>query len=301
MEAGLRVAALALSLGSASAAPGVSTDRFPADPVPWSRVRVPTTGPAQVYGGTSAGCLTGAQALPEHDPTYQVTRPHRRRTFGHPDLVRYVRKLSRQVAKAKLGPLMVGDLSQPRGGPAPTGHASHQTGLDVDIWYVTPPEARRRALSEAERNRFEAAAVVDLATKRATSAWHPSLARVLALAAAAPEVDRIFVHARVKQLICDSVPTDRAWLAKLRPWWGHHDHFHVRLRCPTDSPHCEPQPPLGSEPGCDKLSWWISDESRAALERRKEARAKAEPTLPAACRDVLGPAPEAPVPEAPHR
>jgi hypothetical protein len=34
--------------------------------------------------------------------------------------------------------LYIGDISQPRGGPMTSGHASHQIGLDADIWMLPP-------------------------------------------------------------------------------------------------------------------------------------------------------------------
>ena len=38
--------------------------------------------------------------------------------------------------------LLVGDISQPRGGPMLTGHASHQLGLDADIWLTPMPDRK---------------------------------------------------------------------------------------------------------------------------------------------------------------
>ena len=46
-------------------------------------------------------------------------------------------------------------------------------------------------------------------------------------------VNRIFVTPPVKLQMCADAGRDRAWLRKIRPWWNHHDHFHVRLNCPA--------------------------------------------------------------------
>ena len=48
---------------------------------------------------------------------------------------------------------LVGDISQPRGGPMFTGHASHQIGLDADVWLTPMPD---RTLSRAERESMPA-------------------------------------------------------------------------------------------------------------------------------------------------
>src|ERR1700730_13809348 len=44
--------------------------------------------------------------------------------------------------------LLVGDMSQPRGGPLLSEHTSHQIGLDVDIWFAPMPD---HAQSREER------------------------------------------------------------------------------------------------------------------------------------------------------
>src|SRR5258708_13552871 len=105
----------------------------------WSLVPAPSAGPARVSGGVAHGCLAGAVRLPDDGPGYQVVRVSRRRDSGHPDLVAFVARLTRQAQAAGLAPFYVGDMAQPRGGPLPFGHASHQTGLDVDIWFNLDP------------------------------------------------------------------------------------------------------------------------------------------------------------------
>lgn len=62
-------------------------------------------------------------------------------------------------------------------------------------------------------------------------------------------------------------------VGKIQPWWGHDEHFHVRLKCPADgsSPNCRPKPEF-TEIGCDtpELAWWFSDEWRQMYEARKK-------------------------------
>lgn len=257
---------------------------------PWAKVSDPAKGPAQSFGGYSAGCVQGAAALPLDGPGFQVVRPSRNRHFGHPALVDFVRGLAAEVHAQGLGVLMIGDLGQPRGGPAPSGHASHQSGLDADIWFWAPAAAARRVLPVAKREQLSERAVVSAREQARTRHWSPRVAAVLALAAADERVSRIFVNPLIKRELCQEARGDRAWLRKLRPWWGHDAHFHVRLSCPADSPGCESQPALPDGDGCDEIADWLDEEKQAerAQERAKyRERQRDIPVLPAACTALL--------------
>src|SRR3954464_15268646 len=96
----------------------------------WSNVSTPAPGPPQSIGFYTAGCLQGAEALPLDGPGYEAIRISRNRYWGQPATLDFVKRLSEQVRAAGQAPLYIGDIGQPRGGPAPSGHASHQTGLD---------------------------------------------------------------------------------------------------------------------------------------------------------------------------
>ena len=253
----------------------------------WSTVAYPLAGPPEVIGSYAAGCIAGAVPLPLVGDGYQVMRPSRNRYYGHPLLIRFVERLAQQTA-TRGGRLLIGDLGQPRGGPTPSGHRSHQSGLDVDVWFLQQP--RERTLSRADTEQIEMPSMI-----RATegtlnqSRWSPGYRDALKLAAQAPEVDRIFVNAIIKQALCES-ETDRRWLEKVRPWWGHDAHFHVRLACPPGSGQCKPQKPLPFGDGCDPdLRNWVRDLVQAA--RSPKPYRKPEPPsvdrLPAACDAVL--------------
>lgn len=221
----------------------------PASATDWNSQRVPAAGAAQAIGSTSGGCLQGAATLPASGPGYEVLHLRRNRRYGHPELVAFIKRLGKTAKKQKLGLLVVGDLSQPRGGPTPSGHRSHQTGLDVDLGYVAPAGLRPGHVSAAEREKVGPTAVIDLQTHKATPAWTPNTVKLLAAAASDPAVDRIFVNPAIKRMLCDAPTRNEAWAARLRPWWGHHDHFHVRLKCPADSAACVPQDPPPDD-GC---------------------------------------------------
>lgn len=269
-------------------APGVPPQTRAQAAADWAAARVPAPGAPQAIGACSCGCLQGAVALPASGRGYEAIRLGRNRNYGHPDLVAFVRRLGVGAARAKLGPVIVGDLSQPRGGPTRTGHRSHQTGLDADIGYAPPPGLRRGRLSARDRERISPVTVVDLSTRVATPAWGPRVVRLLALAASDPAVDRIFVHATVKKMICEGATAAAPWQARIRPWWGHHDHFHVRLRCPADSLSCVPQE-APADDGCGAtLAWWFSDDAEAARAKKQEADAvEATFVLPPACSSLL--------------
>jgi penicillin-insensitive murein endopeptidase len=259
----------------------------PAGAKDWGDVRGPAPGPTRLIGGPANGCIAGAQALPADGPGYQAVRLSRNRVWSHPQTVAYVKKLGAAAATLGLPPLYVGDLSQPRGGPMAFGHASHQNGLDADIWLNLDPKPD---LAPAAR---EDIAITDLVLpdERAIdrTKWRPEHARLLRAAAEFTEVDRVFVHFAIKKELCASATGERAWLRKIRPWYGHREHFHVRLACPAGSPDCTPQAAIAPGDGCDaSLDWWFLDaEERRKTAPKPKATAAPRPKLPAACSEIL--------------
>jgi penicillin-insensitive murein DD-endopeptidase len=254
----------------------VSARAEPSSPVVWGAVERPTSGPAEAIGGYSAGCVAGAAALPQKGSGFRITRPERHRWFGHPLLIAFIETLATQLHARHLPLLAVGDLGQPRGGPAPTGHASHQSGLDVDLAYAPP------ATGNAPPSMVDG--------KKPARAFSPKVARILQLAAGDARVDRIFVNPILKRALCESAG-DRAWLHKLRPWWGHADHFHVRLACPADNAGCTAQPALPDGDGCSELGWWFSPKADGDRQQAKDAyksKVGAGPDLPERCKEILG-------------
>jgi penicillin-insensitive murein DD-endopeptidase len=253
----------------------------------WSAVAAPSAGPARVVGGVAQGCLAGAVRLPDDGPGYQVIRLSRRRDFGHPDLVAFIARLGRQAQAAGLAPFYVGDMAQPRGGPLPFGHASHQSGIDADIWFNLDPKP---ALAPAARETVALPSMLraggrDIDRQR----FGARQVTLLRLAAGDPAVDRIFVNAAIKDALCRGVAGattgGRDWLRRIRPWWGHDEHFHVRLACPAGSPDCEAQAPLPPGDGCDAtLAWW---RARKPPVPAAAPRPPPAPKLPAACAAIL--------------
>lgn len=214
-----------------------------------------SSGAAQSFGGYAKGCLAGGEQLAETGPTWQAMRLSRNRNWGHPDLVDFVQDLSRFAAtQPGWKGLYVGDMAQPRGGPMLTGHASHQSGLDADIWMLP---ASRLDLSRSERESLSSISLRRSNGAYTNDNWTQAHMNIMKAAAKDPRVARIFVFPGAKVRMCRDETGDRSYLRKIRPWWGHHYHFHVRLACPPGARGCENQaaPPPGD--GCDDAEQWV--------------------------------------------
>lgn len=279
-RAAVRLLALVAVLAAPSAFAAPAKDLFGAATTP-----APASG-ARIVGSYAKGCLAGAEPLPVDGPAWQAVRLSRNRNWGDPRLVAFVERLAGAAQADGWHGLLVGDMAQPRGGPMRTGHASHQIGLDVDIWLTPMPEPR---LTEAQRETFSPSSMLVDGTrtvdpKRLTG---PGIA-VIRRAALDPEVARIFVHPGIKQALCARAGDDRAWLRKVRPWWGHDTHFHVRLACPAGEQLCREQEPPPTGDGCtDDLAWWLTDEPWTPKPAGPPAKPLTLADLPADCAAIL--------------
>lgn len=277
-----------------SAAAGKKEQQTPAKQL-FSSEKLPSLGKAVAIGYYPRGCLAGGVPLPVTGATWQVMRVSRNRMWGHPELVKFLERFAPLAAKATgWHGVLVGDMAQPRGGPLPYGHVSHQIGLDVDIWFMPMPG---HVLSKEERDNISATNLVADDWKHVNpKTWSPADIAFIKTAAEQPEVERVLVNAAIKKEIC-RVQGDKhpAWMEKVRPWYGHHDHIHVRLKCPADSPNCRRQPPVPKEAGCGKeLDYWFSDRvlrppkpPEPTTKPSKPPRPLMLADLPAACKGVL--------------
>lgn len=249
----------------------------------WAAAPGPAPGSARSIGGTALGCIAGAAQLPPEGPGWQAVRLSRNRHWAHPETVRWLEAFAGRARAAGLPDILVGDMSQPRGGPMPFGHASHQTGLDMDIWLDVTPG--RPALSRAQREDWPVPSLVlpdqsGLDPARFTERHE----RLIRLAAESPGVDRVLVNHGIKRGLCARHP-GAPWLRRLRPWRGHDSHMHIRLQCHAGSPDCPAGPPIPAGDGCDSsLDWWLSEEARRPPPRPPGP----PPRLPAACTALLG-------------
>lgn len=259
---------------------------------PWREAAAPTADLPEAIGFYSSGCLTGAVSLYADGRGYHVMRVSRRRFYGHPDLVRFVEALAAKCSKAKLGTLLIGDLAQPRGGPTMTGHISHQSGLDVDIWFWQPEDhanGRKSRLSLDERENLDGPSMLSAdGGSLDLRHWSPKKLAILRLAASNPSVERVFVNPVIKREVCARAP-GKPWVRKVRAWWGHDDHFHVRLACPVGNARCKAQEAVPDGDGCgpELEQDWFSPEAREAARKRLEKPEPPKmPELPEACGEV---------------
>lgn len=253
---GFKLSALILSVLTAASA------AWAQDPVPakqlFGKITLPSKQRTEPLGFYAKGCLAGGIAIPVDGPAWQVIHLSRNRRWGTPDMIALVERLARE-ARAQDGwnGLMIGDISQPRGGPMLSGHASHQIGLDADIWLTPMPD---RTMTYEEREVIPEASVLKSSMVQVDNRkWTRSHQRLIVRAASYPQVERVFVHPAIKKKLCDTLQgADRAVLNKIRPIYGHHYHFHIRMKCPPGSSGCEDQvdPPVDS--GCGKpLAEWL--------------------------------------------
>jgi penicillin-insensitive murein endopeptidase len=278
---------LSLVAGDATAA-----DEKPAKQI-FGKVQLPSNSAPSPIGFYAKGCMAGAVAIPTDGPTWQAMRLSRNRRWGNPAMIELLERFSQDAVRLGWGSgILIGDISQPRGGPMLTGHASHQIGLDADIWFTPKPA---QPLSAAAREDMPFTSMLDknkfLTVNSAR--WTPTHANLVMQAARYPQVERVFVNPAIKKKLCETWTGDRDLLGKVRPVYGHDEHFHIRMHCPPGTPSCKAQAPVAAGDGCDKsLAWWFTKEPWAKPKKDPNAKpAKPRFTmlsdLPKACTTVL--------------
>ncbi|MGG5822247.1 penicillin-insensitive murein endopeptidase [Falsiroseomonas sp. HW251] len=275
----LRLAALLCVI----AAPTLAAEGPVARPADWAAMALPSPGPTRSIGTTTLGCIAGAVPLPTDGPGWQAIRTSRNRHWGHPATVEAVVHIAGEARAAGLPDLWIGDMGQPRGGPLTFGHASHQTGLDVDVWLDLRPKPR---MPLPQREDLSIPSLVLPGGDAVDPArWTDRHATLIRIAASSPGIDRVLVNPAIKRRLCQD-HRGAAWLRNVRPWYGHDSHMHVRLRCQPGSPECRDQAPPPQGDGCDSsLEWWFSAEARRPPAAPPGPRTP--PRLPAACSALL--------------
>lgn len=249
----------------------------------WSSFSQPTQEPPEPIGGYANGCMHGGVALPLTGEGYQVIRTSRNRYYGQPEMVEYLTRLGHRARQNGLGDLLIGDIAMPRGGRFNSGHSSHQTGLDADIWLRMDVPS----IPAFEREELKSKHMVNPDLTINSDNWSEQQVRLLQLAADDSRVSRIFVNPAIKKALCMRDYANRNWLNKIRPWYGHDEHIHVRLHCPEGAAACvdQPVPPVGD--GCDEeLASWFPDPDREPVKVAKRAP-KPRPVLPDQCMAML--------------
>jgi murein endopeptidase len=136
---------------------------------------VPAPPPSRAVGEPWAGRLVHGRQLPAHGDGYATWDPIRRRVdnrawrrWGTERLVTTLRGVLVRHARAHPGAaaVLVGDLSRPHGGDfgprfGGIGHASHQNGLDADVYYPRRDGRLRRAVRPSQVDLRAAQELVD--------------------------------------------------------------------------------------------------------------------------------------------
>ncbi len=255
---------------------------------PWEQVSTPTHNSSSSIGSYANGCLDGAYPLPLEGTGYQVLRSRTNRYYGHPNTISFIKSLALKANKELSTNLLIGDLSLPRGGRFSSGHSSHQTGLDIDIWLRLADQP----LSYNELQLPKPMSVVDLKGYSILDhRWDERHFELIRYAARSEGVARIFVHPVIKEQLCSQEEgKDRSWLRKVRPWWGHHYHFHVRLSCPDSSRNCIDQAPPPTGDGCGyELARWKPKAAVPANQSAKkvETKPKKVKVIPSQCQPLI--------------
>ncbi|MCL1056715.1 penicillin-insensitive murein endopeptidase [Shewanella gelidimarina] len=256
---------------------------------PWEAVDEPSLGEVTAMGSYANGCLAGAKALPLSGEGFQVIRTARNRYYGHPQLIAFITDLAQSFQQSQQSDLLIADMSMPRGGNFSHGHSSHQIGLDVDIWL----QLADKTLTETQRESPEPLDLVDQKTFSLDSPhWQPQQTQMLQLAAEDERVARIFVSPVIKLHLCDMKLADDTWLTKVRPWWGHTYHMHVRLHCPADDDSCIDQAPITKGNGCQELNWWRQQMTQTKTKtkpsnKKLPAKPKKPKVKPKQCKRLL--------------
>ncbi|MFD0965344.1 penicillin-insensitive murein endopeptidase [Seminibacterium arietis] len=250
-------------------------------PQDWQKIKRPISGEPMPIGTYNNGCIIGAVPLPFNGEGYQVIRTSKNRYYGHPDMIAYLQRLGKKVKKEGMRDMLVGDIAMPGGGRFLTGHASHQMGLDADIWL----RMGRLSTRDAEDPAGMGLLVVDRKTQKVDDRiWKDEHTKLIHLAAQDKQVSRIFVNPAIKVKLCETVTGDRSWLRKIRPWFGHDSHFHVRLSCPHGANYCQNQDPTPAGDGCgEELYSWF----KPTKPKIKSSKLNVLPPEPFLCQQVI--------------
>jgi len=242
---------------------------------------------SESIGSYTAGCIRNSAALSDDGEGYQIIRPSRGRYFGNPETISYIESLSKKVEKKLNGILLIADISQQTGGPILDDHSSHQIGLDADILLWQHPVAKNRSLTTTEREHIHPQSILTDDQMRVDKfKWDDVHGEILKMAASDARVDRIFINPVIKRRLCAIYPRE-IWLGKVRPWYGHDGHFHVRLKCPQGNSLCESQKPIeasGDGCGSDLNSWFRADGS---IKKRKKSGHSVQKKLPSECTAIM--------------
>ncbi len=245
-------------------------------------------GQSESIGTYNNGCILYPAELEKSD-IYKLPRLARGNNYGNPALTDFLEDYAYRIKEMTGKQLLIADLSKNNGGPTLMLHSSHQTGLDADIWYRL--YSQKQNLSQTD---IEDLKPIDMVSKDGSTMgelWSSENEEILKTFAQNDKIERIFVNPIIKKNFCTKFKSED-WQKKIRPWWGHNEHFHVRLKCPDNSPDCTMKGQAIKDDGCGKdLDWWFSEEAKLP-KSKKEAEGKISEEelfekLPERCKPIL--------------
>ena len=240
-------------------------------------------------GKYTAGCIKNPRVLPVDGFGYQVIRISKNRNYGHKHLIKFIDKFTAKVKSNYSTMLLIADMAKRNGGPMLEDHNSHQTGLDTDILYIHKGKRNIHRYSISEREKISSRSVLNRSKMTIDpNKWDLVNGEILKLASSDDSVDRIFVNPLIKKKLCLRYGSE-TWLRKIRPWWGHDGHFHVRLKCPENSIKCVPSPKLPEGTGCEiSLNWWFSKKAHEEkIKKITNSKKRQKPVPPEECKEIL--------------
>ena len=251
------------------------------------KIRTETNSEAKSIGSYSKGCLAGAEYLPNHSLHYEALKPSRNRFWGHPNLISYIKNTSKEVFETHGNGLILGDLSMPRGGPMPYGHKSHQTGLDVDIFYEKKPEL---AMNRFELETFKPRSVLSPNQREINEdLWSDYHYDLLKIATKDDRVTRIFVNPLIKKELCMMAEEkdDMDWLKKNTPMGWSLQSFSCQIELPKNSELCINQADVNNSTGCgSELDFWMKKDKLFESNSTKIRKWMLLSDLPKSCRKI---------------
>ncbi|MBI3554737.1 MAG: penicillin-insensitive murein endopeptidase [Deltaproteobacteria bacterium] len=214
-------------------------------------------------GFYSNGCLDSESKIDGTEAGLHKLFVERNRGYGNPSMIELLVSMGsayydgwQRVTPPNLPyeRIQLGDITR-KGGGFLSKHASHQTGLDVDVVYMRNDfrETREDRGFDASFDEYFVKAKVVTKNLDAVRTWW-----LWRFVHRSGKVDRIFVDPSIKAYFCHHSaqlePDDQAErfevLRMLRPYPEHADHFHMRLVCPSGDRKCVGSKPVPPGPGC---------------------------------------------------
>ncbi len=193
----------------------------------------------QSIGAPWSGSLQNAMRLPA-GKGYYIRREHR--AFGTTHAVKHIIKAIQAVRKRfpRVHKLAIGDLSEKRGGEVSL-HRSHQSGRDVDIgfYFKKRPKGYPENFVGFEDAELDLPAMWALLHAFARTADSPNGVQAIYLDYALQK--KIYNWAKdhdVPTKLLDSYFEYPDGTGLVRHEDNHHDHFHIRFKCPEKDTKC---------------------------------------------------------------